>query len=84
MTDHYDFTDGVQIVAARALLRLTRDELAERAGVGRNSLYKLERDRSLNIYSRVYRKVISKLADLGVIPVEGGVAKLPSADDVFK
>jgi transcriptional regulator with XRE-family HTH domain len=57
---------GRQLAAARALLNITQDELAERAGLHVNSVYNLEQQEPITAgYSR--NAVATVLTGLGVL-----------------
>ena len=74
---------GSQLRAARALLGLTRDDLAVRTGISRDCLYTWEfsSDAVVPAQYQTLCCVIEALEDAGAAFIEGGVTSTLSSDD---
>jgi len=59
-----------QVKAARALLKITQDQLAEMAGIKRNSVADFENRRRTS--GRIYDKIYDALTDAGIEFSRGG------------
>ena len=58
--------DGRQVRAARAILGMTLDEIAGKAGLNRNSVHRLEHVGALPEYSYAGSKLAAAVESLGV------------------
>lgn len=59
-----------QIRAARALLRMSQDELARRSGVGAATIKRIERDDMPSGTARTLERIERTLLDAGVVFLE--------------
>ena len=71
---------GEQLRAARGLLNWSMADLAQRAGVHRNTIYRLENDRQT--YSHAARQIVRTLEEAGVHFSLTGVARRQANEPV--